>query len=674
MATLTIADLDNGKRDLETVDAVANSQADTTPTRFGQQTLTLAGALRRLGWQAPVPYAPGLTVDHATMTVERGGIVYRPDPALVPFTTGAWNPDQWRIVQNSSASGRVYQFATLTAAESAAASLPEGTAVIVEGESQGHVVGGQYVPDRGALSHVAQFANYGALEAYRGLADFANVADGITGGVFVRRGSAEANGITVIKDAQGRSWERSYSGDIRVEWAGASPSKADNADAIQAAANLAAKLAKDLAFPDGGFKIGRKIVIDGDLTAFKSVKWKGTFRSTGTLAGYTPENSGTVLITAGSSGLDVWFRRWFNESFSIQGIAFVDKTSVFPTAINPNSAIKIIKGNPTAFPTDKRYISNLIIEDVATVGYADPIVFRGNYRKDQGGGSYSDNYFGPTGIKRFYPYQCGTGVVLENATLNRLRISESLFFSLNSGAIVKREAVDIPVAGRTEQMIMCQLDMVHFEDVRGIFRLSGAPPSGEFLNYVTMIDVTRELCGLYDTQNGNPYGVIEYTNLNILGRHDQWGEVALQGIGKGSTVRSQMPWTGAVIGSGGKSGSPETVNVLQEKYTLASGGANLIRAVNLAEGLGKTFDIQTKVTVNSGAGGVKNIRSYGITQAGTGGRWHDVTGQTAAGVTVSTAASGGQMVEITVANSTGGAVTVEIEVVRNSTGAQCYVA
>ena len=100
MATLTIADLDNGKRDLETVDAVANSQADTTTTRYGQQTLTLAGALRRLGWRAPVPYAPGLSVDSPTMTVEHYGIVYA--PREVPFTAGVWDASQWYVLQDSA--------------------------------------------------------------------------------------------------------------------------------------------------------------------------------------------------------------------------------------------------------------------------------------------------------------------------------------------------------------------------------------------------------------------------------------------------------------------------------------------------------------------------------------------------------------------------------------------
>lgn len=99
MATLTIADLDNGKRDLETVCAVANSRSDFTTTRFGGQTLTLAGALRRLGYAPPVAYAPGIEITTGLATVEREGIVYAPVVERVPFTTGAWDPSQWRVVQ-----------------------------------------------------------------------------------------------------------------------------------------------------------------------------------------------------------------------------------------------------------------------------------------------------------------------------------------------------------------------------------------------------------------------------------------------------------------------------------------------------------------------------------------------------------------------------------------------
>ena len=167
MATLTIADLDNGKRDLETVDAVANSQEDTTTTRYGDAVPTLAGVLRRLGYPAPVPYAPGLSVGSPTMTVERDGIVYRPDPSLVPFTTGAWNPDQWRVVQNTVDAPLVYQFPTLADAQAAAATLPEGTAVIVEGVSQGKVSSGLYAPVSDLAPPTVFY--YAELDAFRGM-------------------------------------------------------------------------------------------------------------------------------------------------------------------------------------------------------------------------------------------------------------------------------------------------------------------------------------------------------------------------------------------------------------------------------------------------------------------------------------------------------------------------
>ena len=139
MATLTIADLDNGKRDLQTVDAIANSPADTTVTRFGNQTLTLAGALRRLGWQAPVPYAAGISITGSTTTVARGGIVYRPDPAIVPFTTGAWNPAQWRVIQNSFDADRVAVFDSYALMMSAAATIADQTvALVLRDEAQWH--------------------------------------------------------------------------------------------------------------------------------------------------------------------------------------------------------------------------------------------------------------------------------------------------------------------------------------------------------------------------------------------------------------------------------------------------------------------------------------------------------------------------------------------------------
>lgn len=101
MATLTIADLDNGKRDLQTVEQVANSTNDTTATRFGQQVPTLWAAIRAIGYQAPVPYSEGLIISSGLQTVEKSGVVYAPIVGKIPFTTAVWNPSFWRPVQDA---------------------------------------------------------------------------------------------------------------------------------------------------------------------------------------------------------------------------------------------------------------------------------------------------------------------------------------------------------------------------------------------------------------------------------------------------------------------------------------------------------------------------------------------------------------------------------------------
>ena len=226
MATLTIADLDNGRRDLQTVDAVANSPADFTQTRFGDSVLTLAGALSRLGYQAPVPYASGLDVDTGLFTVSRDGVIYAPDPSLVPFTTGAWDAAQWRPVQNTANTSQIYQFPTLGAAEAAAPTLPTGSAIIVEGVSQGHVAGGSYSPDSGLAA--VTLTSFSELISYAGRSRTVDlVAPAVAarpaayGGRFNIRPAAPgvvSDGGTVFVLADGRIAEREPSGSICVDW------------------------------------------------------------------------------------------------------------------------------------------------------------------------------------------------------------------------------------------------------------------------------------------------------------------------------------------------------------------------------------------------------------------------------------------------------------------------
>ena len=270
MATLTIADLDNGKRDLETVDAVANNQADTTTTRYGDSVLTLVGALRRLGYQAPAPYAPGVAVTSGLTTVERDGVIYAPRVELLPFTTGAWAAGQWRVVQNTHDTNQVYRFHTLAEAQSAAATLPEGASVIVEGDSQGHVNAGQYVEDTGLPAHTLQ--SYAALLAYSGKQSVIRLTSKNIAGIFTYDVALPntSDGGTRFAHASGvGAWQREVGASVLAEWFGMLPTDQGGGDIspmIDKALEVHRSLGKPLQFQGGWFVHSLPLV-------FKSSDW-----------------------------------------------------------------------------------------------------------------------------------------------------------------------------------------------------------------------------------------------------------------------------------------------------------------------------------------------------------------------------------------------------------------
>lgn len=229
MATLTIADLDNGKRDLETVDAVANSQSDTTVTRYGDSVLTLTGALRRLGWQVPVAYAAGITVNNAATTVERDGIVYRPDPQQIPFTTGAWDPSQWRVIQNTDSTSEQLIYSSLSEASAAAATLPDGQRLEVEADSSkggrrtrnksvgGAVAFADFSPDTIRLN------SYASLLSYAGPSASVDIFEPGVAGRFYYDASLpnSTDGVILFAHSSGvGAWKRQYTGPMRFEWFG----------------------------------------------------------------------------------------------------------------------------------------------------------------------------------------------------------------------------------------------------------------------------------------------------------------------------------------------------------------------------------------------------------------------------------------------------------------------
>lgn len=83
------------------LDEVINGTAESFVDRRGVERLTLTGALRLIGFEAPVAFASGLAITRSTQTVTNGGNTYHADPASLPFTTtGTFNGSQWRLVSN----------------------------------------------------------------------------------------------------------------------------------------------------------------------------------------------------------------------------------------------------------------------------------------------------------------------------------------------------------------------------------------------------------------------------------------------------------------------------------------------------------------------------------------------------------------------------------------------
>lgn len=83
------------------LDEVINGSAESFVDRRGVERLTLTGALRLIGFEAPVAFASGLAITRSTQTVTNGGNTYHADPASLPFTsTSTFNGAQWRLVSN----------------------------------------------------------------------------------------------------------------------------------------------------------------------------------------------------------------------------------------------------------------------------------------------------------------------------------------------------------------------------------------------------------------------------------------------------------------------------------------------------------------------------------------------------------------------------------------------
>lgn len=91
---VTSAEIANLKANLATQKAVVESSEDTTTTPEGKTVSTLAGAIKKIGWETPATtYTSGLSFvsGDERKVIERSNIFYAPLPSELPFsTTGVW--------------------------------------------------------------------------------------------------------------------------------------------------------------------------------------------------------------------------------------------------------------------------------------------------------------------------------------------------------------------------------------------------------------------------------------------------------------------------------------------------------------------------------------------------------------------------------------------------------
>ena len=137
----------------------------------------------------------------------------------------------------------VLSYPDYAAAAAAAADLPDGQIVVSDSDEVKGVVSGGSISEEQSVYKVADYAK---IRSYTGRGNRLRVVDLTGAHWWIRRGVAADNGGTVLKDAQGRSWEREYSGLTDARWFGAKADGITNDSASMNAATVAAHLSIDL--------------------------------------------------------------------------------------------------------------------------------------------------------------------------------------------------------------------------------------------------------------------------------------------------------------------------------------------------------------------------------------------------------------------------------------------
>lgn len=177
--------------------------------------------------------------------------------------------DKAKFVKNA-----ILSYPDDASANAAAATLPDGVAIIVDGVSLGRVESGFYVPTAGVPTVTCK--NYGELRSYSGPASIVDVTDFGISGRFSVVASGSDNGMTVIVGLDGRVWKRNNVDEIKAEWSVSTGIAGKITDSIAAASD-----GDTIRLPAGTFDIATTIPLDKDIAIISAdYGTRGVLRTT----------------------------------------------------------------------------------------------------------------------------------------------------------------------------------------------------------------------------------------------------------------------------------------------------------------------------------------------------------------------------------------------------------
>lgn len=265
MATPTIQDFEDGKRDLDDLEKIVNLP-NTVPTRIGGNKLSVDQALSQIIVGEVAVYSAAATYTGIEDWVEYNGVVYRPLPSALPIGSEVFDGNKWAVVQGYVSGGIPFLETTNTLILSSDfGASPEGTII----ETLGFTTKG----DGGA----AQWRKTGVtgLTASQTPAQLADAK---------------------LTDANGHEWELAPKFSVDIRQVGAmGDGVSDDTLAVQAALNLGGPI--HVAKLSTNYRLSNELVVSVDET---TINGKGQFQAIG--AGYS-DRQGVFHVQANNCAI-----------------------------------------------------------------------------------------------------------------------------------------------------------------------------------------------------------------------------------------------------------------------------------------------------------------------------------------------------------------------------------